>query len=99
LRLEEVGATLGHGSTEHVRALIQEFRRRGVAQIVISHRLQDVFAVGDRVMVLKRGRNVGDRRIRETTEQEVLGLIVQGERLRVRSRRRARARISASRVP
>jgi ABC-type sugar transport system ATPase subunit len=44
LRLEEVGAALGHGPTEHVRALIREFRRRGVAQIVISHRLQDVFA-------------------------------------------------------
>jgi simple sugar transport system ATP-binding protein len=58
---------------------VSELKRRGVAQIVISHRLQDIFAVGDRVMVLKRGRNVGERRIRDTTEREVLSLIVQGD--------------------
>jgi hypothetical protein len=39
-----------------------------------------IFEVGDRVMVLKRGRNVGERRIRDTSEDEVLELIVQGDR-------------------
>ena len=77
--LDEPTANLSVVATEHVLALIRELRRRGVAQIVISHRLQDVFAVGDRVMVLKRGRNVGERRIRETNENEVLSLIVQGD--------------------
>ena len=50
----------------------------GVAQIIISHRLTDIFEVGDRVMVLKRGRNVGERAIADTTEKEVLELIVSG---------------------
>lgn len=59
--------------------IMRELRHGGVAQIVISHRLQDIFAVGDRVMVLKRGRNVGERVIRDTTEAEVLSLIVQGD--------------------
>jgi ribose transport system ATP-binding protein len=77
--LDEPTANLSVTATDHVLALIRELRRRGVAQIVISHRLQDVFAVGDRVMVLKRGRKVGERQIQETTEQEVLGLIVQGD--------------------
>jgi simple sugar transport system ATP-binding protein len=77
--LDEPTANLSIVATEHVLALIRELRTRGVAQIVISHRLQDIFAVGDRVMVLKRGRNVGERRIRETTEDEVLSLIVQGD--------------------
>jgi simple sugar transport system ATP-binding protein len=49
-----------------------------VAQIIISHRLQDIFAVGDRVMVLKRGENVGERVIKKTTEHEVLQIIVSG---------------------
>ena len=40
--------------------------------------MTDIFEVGDRVMVLKRGRNVGDRLIAETTEKEVLELIVSG---------------------
>lgn len=46
--------------------------------MIISHRLTDIFEVGDRVMVLKRGQNVGERRIAETTEQEVLEIIVSG---------------------
>jgi simple sugar transport system ATP-binding protein len=35
--------------------------------VIISHRVNDIFEVGDRVMLLKRGRNVGDRMIAETT--------------------------------
>jgi simple sugar transport system ATP-binding protein len=57
-----------------------ELKKHGVAQIIISHRLQDIFAVGDRVMVLKRGENVGEREIKRTTEHEILGLIVSGKR-------------------
>jgi simple sugar transport system ATP-binding protein len=40
--------------------------------------LTDIFEVGDRVMVLKRGRNVGDRYVADTTEGEILELIVSG---------------------
>ena len=58
---------------------MDELRRQGVAQIIISHRLTDIFEVGDRIMVLKRGRNVGERLIKSTNEKEVLELIVQGE--------------------
>ena len=53
--------------------------RHNVAQIIISHRLQDIFEVGDRVMVLKRGRRVGERHVKDTDEHEVLALIVQGD--------------------
>jgi simple sugar transport system ATP-binding protein len=77
--LDEPTANLSVTATEHVLALVRELRGRGVAQIVISHRLEDIFAVGDRVVVLKRGRHVGERQIRETTEREVLALIVQGD--------------------
>jgi simple sugar transport system ATP-binding protein len=49
-----------------------------VAQIIISHRMTDIFDVGDRIMVLKRGEVVGDRYIRHTNEREVLELIVDG---------------------
>jgi simple sugar transport system ATP-binding protein len=52
-----------------------------VAQIIISHRLVDIFAVGDRVMVLKRGENVGDRFIKHTNEHEVLQIIVSGTKV------------------
>jgi len=44
------------------------------------HRLVDIFAVGDRVMVLKRGENVGERYVKNIDEHEVLEIIVSGTR-------------------
>jgi simple sugar transport system ATP-binding protein len=77
--LDEPTANLSVMATERLLETMQELKKHNVAQIIISHRLNDIFAVGDRVMVLKRGRHVGERYIRETTEHEVLGLIVQGD--------------------
>lgn len=77
--LDEPTANLSVPATRQLLDTMLELKAQGVAQIIISHRLNDIFAVGDRVMVLKRGRLVGDRVIAETTEDEVLGMIVQGE--------------------
>jgi len=77
--LDEPTANLSVTATAQLLDTMLELKSQGVAQIIISHRLNDIFAVGDRVMVLKRGRLVGDRVIRQTTEDEVLGMIVQGE--------------------
>ena len=78
--LDEPTANLSVMATERLLETMLELKKQGVAQIIISHRLQDIFLVGDRVMVLKRGENVGDRYIRHTTQQDVLGLIVPGTR-------------------
>ena len=78
--LDEPTANLSVMATERLLETMVELKKQGVAQIIISHRLQDIFAVGDRVMVLKRGENVGDRYVRATTEHEILGLIVSGTR-------------------
>lgn len=76
--LDEPTANLSVMATERLLETMLELKRQGVAQIIISHRLVDIFAVGDRVMVLKRGENVGDRFIRHTNEHEVLQIIVSG---------------------
>jgi ribose transport system ATP-binding protein len=78
--LDEPTANLSVTATERLLETMLELKKQGVAQIIISHRLQDIFEVGDRVMVLKRGENAGDRYIKHTTQQEVLGLIVSGTR-------------------
>jgi simple sugar transport system ATP-binding protein len=78
--LDEPTANLSVMATERLLETMLELKRHNVAQIIISHRLQDIFAVGDRVMVLKRGENVGDRFVTDTTEQEVLEIIVSGTR-------------------
>jgi simple sugar transport system ATP-binding protein len=76
--LDEPTANLSVMATQRLLETMLELKKHGVAQIIISHRLQDIFAVGDRVMVLKRGENVGERIITQTTEQAVLEIIVSG---------------------
>jgi simple sugar transport system ATP-binding protein len=78
--LDEPTANLSHTSTERLLETMLELKAHGVAQIIISHRLVDIFEVGDRIMVLKRGQNVGDRYIKHTTEQEILELMIAGTR-------------------
>lgn len=78
LILDEPTANLSHTSTERLLETMLELKAQGVAQVIISHRLVDIFTVGDRVMVLKRGENVGDRYIKSTSEQEVLALMIAG---------------------
>ncbi|HEX6120781.1 MAG TPA: ATP-binding cassette domain-containing protein [Dongiaceae bacterium] len=78
--LDEPTANLSVMATGRLLETMLELKKHGVAQIIISHRLQDIFEVGDRVMVLKRGENVGERRIKDTTEQEVLEIIISGRR-------------------
>ena len=77
--LDEPTANLSVIATERLLETMLELKKHNVAQIIISHRLQDIFEVGDRVMVLKRGRHVGERYIQKTTEHEILRLIVQGD--------------------
>jgi ribose transport system ATP-binding protein len=77
--LDEPTANLSVPVARRLLDLMRDLKQHNVAQIIISHRLNDIFEVGDRVMVLKRGRAVGERNIAETTEDEVLGLIVQGD--------------------
>jgi simple sugar transport system ATP-binding protein len=75
---DEPTANLSVTATKRLLETILELKRHRVSQVIISHRLTDIFEVGDRVMVLKRGCNVGTRLIAETSEREVLELIVSG---------------------
>jgi len=55
--------------------LIRRLRDRGIAVVLISHRMPDVFAVCDRVVVMRRGNKVADKTIGLTSPEEVTGLI------------------------
>ena len=90
--LDEPTANLSVMATERLLETMLELKKHGVAQIIISHRLVDIFAVGDRVMVLKRGENVGDRYVKNTDEHEVLEIIVSGTREAALSADAARGR-------
>jgi simple sugar transport system ATP-binding protein len=75
---DEPTANLSAPATRRLLETMIELKRHNVAQVIISHRMNDIFEVGDRVMVLKRGECVGERAIADTTEKEVLEMIVSG---------------------
>jgi ABC-type sugar transport system ATPase subunit len=77
--MDEPTAALGVPEQLKVLELIRTLRGRGVPVILISHNMQDVFAVADRVIVMRRGSKAGERKISETNENEVVGLMVGAE--------------------
>jgi ABC-type sugar transport system ATPase subunit len=74
--MDEPTASLAVQEVGKVLDLIGELRAKGVSVILISHRLQDIFTVGDRIMVLRGGQRVAARRIAETNMDEVVRYIV-----------------------
>ena len=76
--MDEPTANLGAPAIAKVRDTILRLKSQGVAVILISHRLEDVFAVADSVQVMKRGEVAGVRPVAETTADEILGMIVTG---------------------
>lgn len=73
--LDEPTAALGVAQTAQVLDLIVRLRDRGLAVIMISHNLADVFAVADRVAVLRLGRANGTFQVDKVSEDEVVSAI------------------------
>jgi simple sugar transport system ATP-binding protein len=74
--MDEPTAALGVPEQRKVLDLVRTLRERGVGVIIISHNLQDVLEVADRVVVMRRGRTVGERRVADTNTSELLGLMI-----------------------
>lgn len=79
LVMDEPTAALGPQETARTLKLILSLKDQGLAVILISHSLDDVFEVSDRIHVQRRGRCVGVVKTAESSTQEVLGLIVGAE--------------------
>ena len=73
--MDEPTAAISVRQVAEVLNHIKELRDQGIAIILISHRMPDVFAVADRVVVMRRGRKVADKRIAASSPEEVTGLI------------------------
>jgi D-xylose transport system ATP-binding protein len=76
--LDEPTAALGVAQTEQVLALVRRLGEQGLAVVIISHSLLDVFETADRITVLRLGRNVGVFDRRQTSQQEVVAAITAG---------------------
>jgi simple sugar transport system ATP-binding protein len=73
--MDEPTAAISVRQVEQVLGLIHRLKEQGVAVMLISHRMPDVFAVCDRVIVMRRGEKRADRPIRDTSPEEVTALI------------------------
>ena len=73
--MDEPTAAISVRQVAEVLSLIQRLRDQGIAIVLISHRMPDVFSVADRVVVLRRGRKVADKAIAKSSPEEVTGLI------------------------
>ena len=76
--LDEPTAALGVAQTRQVLDLVKRLGEQGLAVVLVSHNLNDVFEVADRITVLRLGRNVGVYEKDKTTQQEIVQAITAG---------------------
>ena len=73
--MDEPTAAISVRQVTEVLELIRRLKAQGVSVMLISHRMPDVFAVADRIIVMRRGGKVADKRTDDTSPEEITGLI------------------------
>ncbi len=106
LIMDEPSATLTPPEVERLFAVMRELKGRGIGLVYVSHRLDEIFAVADRVMVMRDGQHVATRPVREVSRPELIEMMagrplteefpkrrveIGGDRLVVTGLRRGRA--------
>jgi len=76
LIMDEPTAALGVAEQKKVLDLVKTLSSQGISIIIISHQLHDVFSVATRLVIMRRGKKVAERITKETTTDEIVGLIV-----------------------
>ena len=74
--MDEPTAALTAGEVSRLFEIIRDLRSRGIAIIYVSHRLDEIFALADRVVVLRDGRNVGTRPLEGLGRNELIEMMV-----------------------
>jgi D-xylose transport system ATP-binding protein len=77
--LDEPTAALGVAQTRQVLDLVKRLRENGLAVVVVSHNLHDIFEVADSITVLRLGQNVAEFKVSETNQREVVEAITAGQ--------------------
>jgi D-xylose transport system ATP-binding protein len=81
--LDEPTAALGVAQTRQVLDLVARLRENGLAVVLVSHNLHDVFEVADRITVLRLGQNVAEFDAKQTNQREVVEAITAGKLTKV----------------
>ncbi|WP_370878529.1 ATP-binding cassette domain-containing protein [Pararhizobium capsulatum] len=73
--LDEPTAALGVAETAKVETIVQSLKTRDIGVLIISHSLDQVFKLADRICVLRRGKQIGVRKTSETDKNEIVSMI------------------------
>ena len=73
--MDEPTAAISVRQVAEVLELIKQLKSEGIAVVIISHRMPDVFAVSDRIAVLRRGELVANKKAIDSSPEEVTALI------------------------
>ena len=76
--LDEATASLDSSQVNRLFELVRQWKQSGTAIVIITHRMDEIFRVADKVTVLRNGESVGTVNIADTTEQEVVGMMIEG---------------------
>ncbi|MGF7009165.1 ATP-binding cassette domain-containing protein [Aminobacter sp. BE322] len=73
--LDEPTAALGVAETAKVEEIVQSLKQRDIGVLIVSHSLDQVFKLSDRICVLRRGRQIGIRETTKTDKNEIIAMI------------------------
>ena len=76
LILDEVTAPLDQVGVSHLFEIIRKLKRSGIGIIYITHRLRETFEISDKIFVLRDGKKVGIRNPKETSQEEIIKMMV-----------------------
>ena len=76
LILDEATASLDSRQVERLFALVSEWKQAGAAIVFVSHRMEEVFRIGDRAVVLRNGHTAGTLPLKETSERQIVNLMI-----------------------
>lgn len=77
--LDEPTSSLSPSAAQEVLAIVRRLAEKGIGVIMVSHNLNHVISVCDRVAVLHLGRMAGIKTVKDTTPEEIVAMIVKGE--------------------
>ncbi|MBN2324138.1 MAG: sugar ABC transporter ATP-binding protein, partial [Spirochaetes bacterium] len=76
LVMDEPTAAVGVAGRRNIYKLVGDLREEGVPVIYVTPNVREAFAIVDRVVVIRRGRKVAERAVKETSVDEIVGFIV-----------------------
>ncbi|MBW4436720.1 MAG: sugar ABC transporter ATP-binding protein [Pleurocapsa minor GSE-CHR-MK-17-07R] len=76
--LDEATASLDGQQVNRLFELVTQWKANGMAIVMVSHRMEEIFRIADKASVLRNGRTVGERVIAETSERELVELMIEG---------------------